>query len=85
MIYMLLHNLHDCTFKTSFKVKSIKPIKTRLHMVCIKADGGLYFTKLIFLENTNYVTVLYNDVIVNDRCCQSLCCGFPYFKRAEEG
>ena len=50
IINMLLHNLHDCTFKTSFKLKSIEPIKTTLHLVCIKQDGGLYLPELIFLE-----------------------------------
>ena len=47
---MLLHNLHDCTFKTSFRLKSIEPIKTTRHLVCIKPDGGLYLPELIFLE-----------------------------------
>ena len=47
IIYLLLH---DCTFKTSFKVKSSTPIKTTLHMVCVKPDGGLYLPELIFLE-----------------------------------
>ena len=50
IIYMLLHNLRDSTFKTSFKLKSIVPIKTTLHLVCIKPGGGLYLPELIFLE-----------------------------------
>ena len=109
-IYMMVHNLHDCAFEKCFKVKNAKPIKTRLHMVCIKPDSGIYLPELIFLEqhscfvfyhktsskvcsayevrkleSTDDVTILYNDVIVYDRCWQCLCCNFPYFKRAGDG
>ena len=47
---MMLDNLHGCTFKTSFKLRSIEPIKTTIHLICIKPDGGLYLPELIFLE-----------------------------------
>ena len=58
IVYMLLHNLHNCTFKTSFKLQSIGPIKTTLHLDCIKLDGGLYLPELIFLEQHLFVFCL---------------------------
>ena len=61
---MLLHNLQNCTFKTSFKLPSIGPIKTTLHLDCIKLDGGLYLPELIFLEQHLFVFCLLSSNFV---------------------
>ena len=61
---MLLHNLQDCTFKTSFKLKSMEPMKTTLHLVCIKPDGWLYLPELIFLEQHLFAFCLLSPNLV---------------------